>query len=83
MTNYDVWLNTCFGCDKCKGLYATVEGDTLYIELKGVLYTPTSSGKLKRSIFYNSILDAGTKIKPIKNMEELKEVLRKGYDYAG
>lgn len=82
MTNYDVWLNTCLGCDKCKGLYATVEGDSLYVELKGVLYTPFKD-RLARSIFYNSILDAGTKIKPIKNIEELKEVLRKGYDYAG
>jgi hypothetical protein len=80
MTNYDVWLNTCLGCDKCKGLY--VEGDSLYVELKGVLYTPFK-GRLARSILYNSILDAGTKIKPIKNTEELKEVLRKGYDYAG
>jgi hypothetical protein len=33
-------------------------------------------------MFYDNILGAGTNIKPIKNMEELKEVLRKGYDYA-
>lgn len=82
MTNYDVWLNMCLGCDKCKGLYATVEGDGLYIELKGVLYMPFNN-VLTRSMFYDSILDAGTKIKPIKNIEELKEVLRKGYNYAG
>ncbi len=82
MTNYDVWLNTCLGCDKCKGLHTTVEGDILYVELAGVLYCPIDN-RIKRSMFYNSISDAGTKIKPIKNMEELKEVLRKGYDYAG
>lgn len=82
MTNYDVWLNMCLGCDKCKGLYATVEGDGLYIELKGVLYLPFNKGR-RRSVFYDSILDAGTNIKPIKNTEELKEVLRKGYGYVG
>jgi hypothetical protein len=81
MMNYDVWLNTCLGCDKCKGLYATMEGDSLYVELKGVLYTPLKD-RLERSIFYDNILDAGTKIKPVKNKEELKEVLRKGYKYA-
>lgn len=82
MTNYDVWLNMCLGCDKCKGLYTTTDGSCLYVELNGVLYTPNKNTIMK-SLFYNNIKDAAKDIRPVKDREDLKEILKKGYDYAG
>jgi hypothetical protein len=79
-----VLLNLCIKCDKCSGLYTATTGDCLYLEIGGKLYTPViRRGVFVYSVFYNTIKEAGDNIRPVKDREDLKEILKKGYDYAG